>query len=290
MRRPGVAYPNPTVGAVLVADGEIVGEGVTEAYRGRHGEIVALAAAGERAHGATLYVTMEPCAHHGTHSAVRRRGPRGRESAASSRAAAIRTRRPPAAWSAPCGRGRRRARRPLRGTPSERGLAHVDVALGRPFVTYKAATTLDGRVTVPGPLGDGRSVAPARPRAARRRRRRRRRDGHRSGRCSTARRPRRPGRAPAAPACVRPRAAPDGSELELRSGAARGGARSTRRRRRAVAPARGRADARDRVSRGRPRRQAALFVAPTLSGAGPRFLGDLVRATAAAPPLDSTDR
>ena len=55
----------PTVGAVVVADGAIVGEGVTEAYGGRHGEIVALAAAGERARGATLYVTMEPCAHHG---------------------------------------------------------------------------------------------------------------------------------------------------------------------------------------------------------------------------------
>ena len=61
----GAAYPNPTVGAVVVADGKIVGEGVTEAYGGRHGEIVALAAAGERARGATLYVTMEPCAHHG---------------------------------------------------------------------------------------------------------------------------------------------------------------------------------------------------------------------------------
>ena len=42
----GVAYPNPTVGAVAVLDGAIVGEGVTEAYGGRHGEIVALAAAG----------------------------------------------------------------------------------------------------------------------------------------------------------------------------------------------------------------------------------------------------
>ena len=62
----GVAYPNPTVGAVVVAaGGEVVGEGVTEAAGGRHGEVVALEAAGERARGATLYVTMEPCAHHG---------------------------------------------------------------------------------------------------------------------------------------------------------------------------------------------------------------------------------
>ena len=61
----GVAYPNPTVGAVVVAGGVIVGEGVTEPHGGRHGEVVALDAAGERARGATLYVTMEPCAHHG---------------------------------------------------------------------------------------------------------------------------------------------------------------------------------------------------------------------------------
>jgi diaminohydroxyphosphoribosylaminopyrimidine deaminase/5-amino-6-(5-phosphoribosylamino)uracil reductase len=60
----GRAYPKPTVGAVVVKGGEVVGEGATEAG-GRHGEVVALDAAGERARGATLYVTMEPCAHHG---------------------------------------------------------------------------------------------------------------------------------------------------------------------------------------------------------------------------------
>ena len=49
----------------MVRDGEIVGEGATEAG-GRHGEVVALDAAGKRARGATLYVTMEPCAHHGS--------------------------------------------------------------------------------------------------------------------------------------------------------------------------------------------------------------------------------
>jgi diaminohydroxyphosphoribosylaminopyrimidine deaminase/5-amino-6-(5-phosphoribosylamino)uracil reductase len=59
------AYPKPTVGAVVVADGEVVGEGATEAG-GRHAEVVALEQAGERARNATLYVTLEPCAHHGT--------------------------------------------------------------------------------------------------------------------------------------------------------------------------------------------------------------------------------
>ncbi len=62
----GNGYPNPTVGAVVVArDGTVVGEGVSEPAGGRHAEIVALDEAGERARGATLSVTMEPCAHHG---------------------------------------------------------------------------------------------------------------------------------------------------------------------------------------------------------------------------------
>src|SRR4029077_11766497 len=61
----GRAHPKPDVGAVLVRDGQVVGEGSTEAG-GRHGEIVALEAAGDAARGADLYVTMEPCAHHGT--------------------------------------------------------------------------------------------------------------------------------------------------------------------------------------------------------------------------------
>ena len=58
--------PNPTVGAVIVGpSGEIIAEGVTEPPPGRHAEAVALAAAGERARGATMYVTLEPCNHHG---------------------------------------------------------------------------------------------------------------------------------------------------------------------------------------------------------------------------------
>jgi diaminohydroxyphosphoribosylaminopyrimidine deaminase/5-amino-6-(5-phosphoribosylamino)uracil reductase len=57
--------PNPWVGCVLVRDGETVGEGATEAPGGRHAEVQALGAAAERARGATAYVTLEPCAHHG---------------------------------------------------------------------------------------------------------------------------------------------------------------------------------------------------------------------------------
>jgi len=62
----GTTHPNPVVGAVVVRDGEVVGEGWHERKGGPHAEVVALTAAGERARGATLYVTMEPCAHHGS--------------------------------------------------------------------------------------------------------------------------------------------------------------------------------------------------------------------------------
>lgn len=57
--------PNPWVGAVVVSDGVVVGSGATEPPGGRHAEVVALAEAGERARGATLVVTLEPCSHHG---------------------------------------------------------------------------------------------------------------------------------------------------------------------------------------------------------------------------------
>jgi len=63
----GLVSPNPMVGAVVVRDGEVVGEGWYEGPRGRpHAEIHALGEAGDRAHGATLYCTLEPCDHHGS--------------------------------------------------------------------------------------------------------------------------------------------------------------------------------------------------------------------------------
>src|SRR5262249_21645873 len=62
----GTTHPNPVVGAVVTRDGEVVGEGWHERKGGPHAEVVALDAAGDRARRATLYVTMEPCAHHGT--------------------------------------------------------------------------------------------------------------------------------------------------------------------------------------------------------------------------------
>ncbi|TAK49299.1 MAG: bifunctional diaminohydroxyphosphoribosylaminopyrimidine deaminase/5-amino-6-(5-phosphoribosylamino)uracil reductase RibD [Xanthobacteraceae bacterium] len=61
----GRTWPNPAVGAVVVRDGIIVGRGWTQAGGRPHAEVEALARAGEAARGATLYVTLEPCSHHG---------------------------------------------------------------------------------------------------------------------------------------------------------------------------------------------------------------------------------
>jgi diaminohydroxyphosphoribosylaminopyrimidine deaminase / 5-amino-6-(5-phosphoribosylamino)uracil reductase len=145
----GTTHPNPVVGAVVVAGDEVVGEGWHERAGGPHAEVVALEAAGEHARGATLFVTMEPCAHHGrtppcVDAVIRAEISRvvagcldpGRDSAG----------------------GLERLRE-----------AGVDVELvdafearaqneawrtwvkeERPFVTYKVAATVDGRVTVPG--------------------------------------------------------------------------------------------------------------------------------------------
>ncbi len=61
----GRVEPNPMVGALVVKDGNILAEGWHEYFGGPHAEMVALEKAGKEARGATLYVTLEPCAHHG---------------------------------------------------------------------------------------------------------------------------------------------------------------------------------------------------------------------------------
>ena len=61
----GQVAPNPKVGAVIVQDGRIVGEGWHQRYGGPHAEVHALQAAGRAARGATAYVSLEPCNHHG---------------------------------------------------------------------------------------------------------------------------------------------------------------------------------------------------------------------------------
>ncbi len=142
------AYPKPTVGAVLVRDGAVVAEGVTE-VNGRHAERVVLEAAGEGARGATLYTTLEPCAHHGTTPpctdailaagverlvfGARDPNPEAAGGAERLRAAGVDVEEVDA--------------------PEARALEEAWLTWvrdRRPFVTYKAAVTLDGRVTVPG--------------------------------------------------------------------------------------------------------------------------------------------
>lgn len=61
----GAVEPNPMVGAVVVLGGRAVGVGHHERFGGPHAEVVALVRAGDRSRGATLYVTLEPCCHHG---------------------------------------------------------------------------------------------------------------------------------------------------------------------------------------------------------------------------------
>ncbi|MBI4216697.1 MAG: bifunctional diaminohydroxyphosphoribosylaminopyrimidine deaminase/5-amino-6-(5-phosphoribosylamino)uracil reductase RibD [Chloroflexi bacterium] len=61
----GNVSPNPAVGAVMVRDGQVIGEGCTQPPGGAHAEVMALKAAGPAARGAALYVTLEPCCHKG---------------------------------------------------------------------------------------------------------------------------------------------------------------------------------------------------------------------------------
>ena len=61
----GTTSPNPAVGAVVVRDGQVVGEGLTQPAGQDHAEVMALRQAGNQAQGATLYVTLEPCCHQG---------------------------------------------------------------------------------------------------------------------------------------------------------------------------------------------------------------------------------
>jgi diaminohydroxyphosphoribosylaminopyrimidine deaminase / 5-amino-6-(5-phosphoribosylamino)uracil reductase len=145
----GTTHPNPMVGAVVVRDGEVVGEGWHERKGGPHGEVVALEAAGERARGATLYLTMEPCTHHGSTP------PCTDAVLAAGVARVVAGSLDP---NPKAGGGLERLR--AAGVDVE----HADlfearaqneawrtwVAKRRPFVTYKAAMTLDGRLTIPG--------------------------------------------------------------------------------------------------------------------------------------------
>jgi len=149
----GTTYPNPVVGAVVVADGEIVGEGWHERQGGRHAEVSALAAAGERARGATVYVTLEPCAHRGATP------PCADALIQAGAARVVVGQRDPNPHVEGGGLERLRSAGievdAVEGELGFRCRQQIEewrkwVTQKRPFVTYKVAVTLDGRVAVPG--------------------------------------------------------------------------------------------------------------------------------------------
>jgi diaminohydroxyphosphoribosylaminopyrimidine deaminase/5-amino-6-(5-phosphoribosylamino)uracil reductase len=145
----GATHPNPVVGAVVVRDGAVVGEGWHERAGGPHAEVLALEAAGRNARGATLFVTMEPCAHHG-------RTPPCVDAVLEAGVARV------VAGCLDPGCESGGGLEVLRTAGIEVELAdsfearaqneawRTWTAKARPFVTIKLAATLDGRVTVPG--------------------------------------------------------------------------------------------------------------------------------------------
>lgn len=159
-RGEALASPNPMVGAVLVRNGRVVGEGF-HTYDGlRHAEIIALNAAGAAAQGSTLYVNLEPCCHTG------RTGPCTRALIAAKVGRVV------AAMSDPnplvAGQGFRELRRV--GIEVIAGVLEQEaqrlneafstwVTAHLPFVTLKSAMTLDGQLVLPpkpGPRGKGK--------------------------------------------------------------------------------------------------------------------------------------
>jgi diaminohydroxyphosphoribosylaminopyrimidine deaminase/5-amino-6-(5-phosphoribosylamino)uracil reductase len=168
-RAEGRTHPNPPVGAVVLRGGRVLGRGRTRPVGGAHAEIVALAAArrrhGARAlRGATLAVTLEPCAHQG------RTGP----CVDAILEAGIRRvwigHRDPSPWTG--GRGLRRLR--AAGVAVELGVLEEDcrwqhrgflsvVERGRPFVALKLAGSLDGRIATS--RGESRWITGPRARA-----------------------------------------------------------------------------------------------------------------------------
>jgi diaminohydroxyphosphoribosylaminopyrimidine deaminase / 5-amino-6-(5-phosphoribosylamino)uracil reductase len=147
----GTTHPNPVVGAVVTRNGEVVGEGWHERKGGPHAEVAALEAAGERARGGTLYVTLEPCRSFGQTPPCT-----AAVLAAGIARVVVATLDP----SPEAGGGLEELRAAgvdvelAEGKVAERARRQNEawrtwIAQERPFVTYKAAVTLDGRVTVP---------------------------------------------------------------------------------------------------------------------------------------------
>jgi diaminohydroxyphosphoribosylaminopyrimidine deaminase/5-amino-6-(5-phosphoribosylamino)uracil reductase len=143
----GTTWPNPSVGCVIVLDGRVVGRGYTRPGGRPHAEPVALDMAGERAKGATAYVTLEPCCHWG-------RSPPCTDALIAAGVARV-----VVAATDPDDRVNGQGLAQLRdaGIKVEIGLLQDEaretligfshrITLGRPMVTLKLASTLDGRI------------------------------------------------------------------------------------------------------------------------------------------------
>ena len=145
----GLASPNPTVGCVIVKDGAILGEGFHQYDWRDHAEIVALKQAGERARGATAFVTLEPCNHTG------RTGPCSEALINAGIARVVAAMEDPN----PKTRGGGFARLRAAGVDAETGELGAEaqklneafacwITTKKPFVTLKSALTLDGQLAL----------------------------------------------------------------------------------------------------------------------------------------------
>lgn len=142
----GATSPNPMVGCVLVRNGEIVGEGWHSRAGEPHAEVEAIAAAGPNAKGATAYVTLEPCAHHG-------RTPPCAEALLNAGVAEVVYALPDPNPKAAGGADRLRAKGlRVRGEVCAKEAAYLNrfwlhaIRAGRPYVVAKFAMSLDGRI------------------------------------------------------------------------------------------------------------------------------------------------
>ena len=143
----GSVWPNPAVGCVIVAGGRVVGRGWTQVGGRPHAEAMALAMAGDAARGATAYVTLEPCAHHG------RTPPCAEALLAAGVARVVSAMEDPDPRVSGRGHAILRAGGVSVETGVGAGVARDDqagflmrVTAGRPLVTLKLAASLDGRI------------------------------------------------------------------------------------------------------------------------------------------------
>jgi diaminohydroxyphosphoribosylaminopyrimidine deaminase/5-amino-6-(5-phosphoribosylamino)uracil reductase len=156
----GRTSPNPNVGAVVVRDGEVIAEGWHQVFGGPHAEVHALNAAGDDARGATLYVSLEPCCHH------------GKTPPCTEAIVAAGIRRVVVASDDPTEKASGRGLGILRDEGLEVVQAEGELAArarlgnqafrkhartGRPWVLFKSAMTLDGKVATP--TGDSKWIS-----------------------------------------------------------------------------------------------------------------------------------